>query len=72
MFIQMLSFQLHTKIHNDLIHAEPKREREAKPISPSSSIVRALLVLWFPGRIWRDGIGFHWKPGLCSAGAPQI
>lgn len=48
------------------------KKREAKPISPSLSIVRGLLVLRFPGHIWRDGIGFHWKPGLCAAGAPQI
>ncbi len=55
------------KIHNDLIH-----EKEARPVFPSLSIVRGLLVLQFPGHIWRDGIGFHFRPGLCDAGAPQI
>ena len=48
------------------------KQREAKLIAPCLSIVRALLVLWFPGHIWRGGIGFHWKPCLCSAGASQI
>lgn len=66
-------FQPYSEIHNDLIHSEAKeREREARLISPSLSIVRGLLVLWFPGHICRGGVGFQWRPVLCHTGAPQI
>lgn len=50
----------------------PRREREARLISPSESIVRGLLVLWFPAHICRGGVGFQWRPVLCHTGAPQI
>lgn len=41
------------------------KKREAKLIPPSLSIVRGLVVIWFPGHIWRDGVGF--QENLASA-----
>lgn len=66
----MLSF-LYTEIHNDLIHADSKKE--GSQADPSQFVhcqgASSNLVSWshLEGRCW-----FSRKLGLCSAGAPEI
>lgn len=47
-------------------------DRKALTTSPSSPIVRGVLVVQFAGHIGSDSIGFQGKPGFSGAGAPRI